>query len=238
MFNTFNHYYNLYISSNHSAVKLLLFLFTCISSMTLYSQPVEIFGGANKNVFYGKNDDSYSYFSADYHSGNGFTAGFALDSIRILRLKMRLSVQFDKYNGKFIAENNSGKAVYEKTIGEIDKSTVALGVFPLNIRIKKKVDLNIGAEVAGLIGENVSGTNHYAHIMYGDELKDLNALYDRFSSRVCYGLKGRIAYQLALSKKVLPDSAVYLLLWVIQRICPFPAGNPIDETFYLFGDKK
>ncbi|HET6558382.1 MAG TPA: hypothetical protein VFG54_13775 [Prolixibacteraceae bacterium] len=192
-------------------MRVLILLLICISSLSLYSQSIEVFGGANRNLFYGKKDANYSYFTANYQAGDGFTAGIGIDSLHINRFRMRFALQFDQYNGGFNAESNSGKAVYQRAMGEIVKSVVSLGFFPLNFTIKKKLDLNFGAEVSSLLNENVSGTGFYESLVEGEPVTyGLSDHYDRYSTRATYGLKSRMAYSLALSKILLiPQYSFY-----------------------------
>lgn len=191
-------------------MKVLIILLFCISSLTLYSQSIEVYGGANRNLFYGQKDKNYSYFTADYQAGNGFTAGIGIDSLHINRFRMRVTIQFDRYNGSFEAEGNAGKAIYHRAAGEIEKSVVSIGFFPLNFTIKKMLDLNLGAEASALLSESVSGTGFYDYLLGASMSYDLAEHYDRYSTRACYGLKGRIAFPLALSKVILiPQYSFY-----------------------------
>lgn len=184
-------------------MKVLILLLFFISSLTLYSQSIEVYGGANRNLFYGQEEKNYSYFTAHYQAGNGFTAGIGIDSLFINRFRMRFTLQFDRYNGSFEAESNAGKAIYHSASGEIGKSVVSLGFFPLNFTIKKMVDLNLGAEASALLSESVSGTGFFDYLLGAPVSYDLADHYDRYSTRASYGLKGRMAFPLALSKVIL-----------------------------------
>lgn len=219
-------------------MRVLIILLICISSLTVYSQSIEVFGGANRNMFYGKKDANYSYFTADYHPGNGFTAGIGLDSIHIKRFRVRFTLEYDQYNGRFNAESNSGKAIYQKTIGEIDKSVISLGFFPLNYTSRYNVDLNFGAEVSGLLNESVSGTRFYSSMLHeGLVTNNLADYYDRYSSPVNYGLKGRIAYQLALSGIVLiPQYSFYYGL--SGELKEFPEATRSMRHYFCLGVKR
>lgn len=191
-------------------MNVLIILLFCINSLTLYSQSIEVYGGANRNLFYGQKDKNYSYFTADYQAGNDFTAGIGIDSLHINRFRMRVTIQFDRYNGSFEAEGNAGKAIYHRAAGEVDKSIVSLGFFPLNFTIKKKIDLNLGAEASALLSESVSGSGFYDYLLGASVSYDLADHYDRYSSRANYGLKGRMAFPMAFSKVILiPQYSFY-----------------------------
>lgn len=191
-------------------MRVLIILLICISSLTLYSQSIEVYGGVNRNLFYGQKDKNYSYFTADYQAGNGFTGGIGIDSLFINRFRIRFTLQFDRYNGSFEAESNSGKAFYHRAAGEVEKSIVSLGFFPLNFTIKKKIDLNFGAEASAFLSESVTGTGFFEYLLEAPVSYDLATHYDKFSTRACYGLKGRIAYPLAFSKVILiPQYSFY-----------------------------
>lgn len=219
-------------------MRVLFILLICISSLTLYSQSIEVFGGANRNIFYGQKHKNYSYFTANYQTGDGFTAGIGIDSLHINRFRMRFALQFDQYNGSFNAESNSGKAVYQRAMGEIVKSVVSLGFFPLNFTIKKKLDLNFGAEVSSLLNENISGTGFYESLVEGEPVTyDLSYYYDRYSSRANYGLKGRIAYQLALSRILLiPQYSFYYGL--SSEFKEFPQATKSMRHSFCIGIKR
>lgn len=220
-------------------MKVIFAILFCIASLTLFSQTVEVFGGASTNQFFGKNDDSYSYFTADYHSGTGYTAGIGLDSIYINRFRLRFSLQFDQYNGRFNAESNSGKAFYQKANGEIEKSVVSLAFFPFNFIIKKKVDLNFGAEVSCFLDETVSATGFYEFLLdEGPVNYDLAHYYDRYSSQVCYGLKGRIAYRLTLFDKIylIPQYSYYYGL--SSEFAYFPEATRSIRHYFCLGIKS
>lgn len=76
---------------------LLILIMICVNNS--FCQEIELFGGANKNLFH---DFNYSqgHFNSSYESDFGFTAGVALDSIKIDWQTVRFTLQFDKYGGK------------------------------------------------------------------------------------------------------------------------------------------
>lgn len=218
-------------------MRIWIILLVCLGSLTVYSQSFEVFGGANRNMFYGTKDANFDYFTADYHPGTGYTAGIGLDSIHINRFRMRFTLAFDQYNGRFNAEGNPGKVIYERATGEMNKSVVSLGFFPLNFTSMYKLDLNLGAEVSGLLNESVSGTRFYdSEFMGGPVTNDLADYYERYSSRVNYGLKGRLAYQLAFSALVLiPQYSFYYGL--SGEFKEFPEATKAMRHYFCLGIK-
>lgn len=206
------------VSSAHKlfVMKVLIFLLICLSSLSLYSQSIEVFGGANRNLFYGANDGAH--FNSTYHPGNGFSAGVGIDSVKLDWLTLRFTVQFDRYSGEF-SVSDGGQGGGFSTTANIEKSVVSLGAFPLNFSLGKRLNINLGAEVSRLVDESFSGTVDSWRMVLDppgspveSESQDMNALYDRFSSRTCFGLKARLAYDIALTKRLclVPQYAYYL----------------------------
>jgi len=133
-------------------ISILIFL-NCYG---LFGQKIEVFSGVTNNVFHDYNrDEGHSW--ARYNSDFGFTAGLGLDSINIRWLRLRFTLQFDNYNGKLdAADGGLGQGHTAKA--KINKSIISLGVFPINFRMIKRVDLNFGFEVSRLMDETFEGT--------------------------------------------------------------------------------
>jgi|WetSurSiteA1Bulk_404760.scaffolds.fasta_scaffold25536_3 hypothetical protein len=169
-------------------------------NLTLYSQKIEIFGGVNKNIFHDYNKDFH--ITSLYNSELGYTAGFGIDSIKIDWLTVRFSMQFDKYGGNLEA-NYHGLGGGNTTVAEIDKWIISLGIFPLNFRLFHKIELNFGLEISRLINETYKGKASGWQIGQDNWSYDLQDKYDQFSSKMYFGIKGRIAYDFNLSQSMI-----------------------------------
>lgn len=223
-------------------MRLLIIFLIFIHSLSLYSQPVDLYGGMNQNRFYGANNNPH--FNAKYHPGNGFSAGIGIDSIKLDWLTMRFTLQFDRYKGEF-SVSDGGQGGGTTTSANIKNSVVSLGAFPLNFSIRKRVTINFGAEVSTMINESFSGTKsnwqlestpsgHHA-VTY---TQDLNELYDRFSSRTNFGLKARIAYDITLTKRLflVPQYAYYL--GISKQFIEFPDVTKSMRHTFCLGIKR
>lgn len=223
-------------------MRIIIVFLICISSLALHSQPMDIYGGANRNMYFGVNNSGH--FNANYQPGNGFSAGIGIDSIKVDWLMMRFSLQFDRYNGNFTASDGGLGGGYTTT-ANVEKSVISLGAFPLNFSIKKRLDLNFGIEISRLINESFSG-NYYSWMMESTpsgmqavgKSEDLNTLYKSFSSRNNIGLKARMAYDIALTKRLclVPQYAYYFGL--SKEFIRFPEATKSMRHYFCLGIKR
>lgn len=223
-------------------MRIIIVFLICINSLALHSQPIDIYGGTNRNLYFGVNNSGH--FNASYQTGNGFSAGIGIDSIKVDWLMMRFSLQFDRYNGNFTASDGGLGGGYSTT-AMIEKSVISLGAFPLNFNIKKRLDLNFGFEISRLIGESFSGT-YYSWMMESTpsgmhavgKSEDLNTRYDSFNSRGNIGLKGRIAYDIVLTKRLclVPQYSYYFGL--SKEFTRFPEVTKSMRHYFCLGIKR
>jgi len=181
-----------------------------ISSLTGFSQNIEIIGGLNKNNFFDFKKELGHYISS-YNSDYGYTIQVGIENIKVDGLKLRFTLGYDRYSGELTVSDGGIGGGY--TIdAKISKSVISLGVFPLNFKIIKHIDLNFGLELSGLIKENLSGTISGWVLGQPNWGYDLNENYNRLSSMAYFGLRGRIAYDFNISDKlaISPQYSYYL----------------------------
>jgi hypothetical protein len=177
---------------------LALILFTSISA---FSQNIELFGGLNKNYFHDYLLKELSYhYSSSYKPKDGYSIGIGVDNIKIDWFTLRFTLGYDRYRGELAVSGGSLAGKYT-TDAELDKSVISLAVFPINFKIIDRLDFNFGFEFSGLMRENFSG-RHYGWFDGMSWDYDLNDKYDRFSSKTHFGLRGRIAYDFNISDKL------------------------------------
>lgn len=215
----------------------ILLLFLLVSGgFSVFCQNVEFYGGLNRNIFHDYNN-SEGHFMSTYKPGLGFCAGVRLDSVKADWMTLGIALQFDQIYGELEA-SNGGLGYNQQTKAEIRKSIISFGVFPLNFRILKRIDLNFGLEISGLIHESVTGTvsgwsmggSHWSY--------DIHKKYNRYSSLFCVGLKGRIAYDIPVTNTICitPQYAYYHGL--TKEFHEFPEETRSMRHQFCVGVKK
>jgi hypothetical protein len=204
--------------------------------MTLFGQKIELFGGPDKNIFHDY-DQNQSHFSSAYKSGLDFTAGIGVDSVKIDWLTMRFTLQFSNYGGELEA-SDGGLGSMSTTKAKINKSVISLGIFPLNCRIFHRIDLNFGLEISRLIGEKFSGTSSGWMMGRPDWSYDLHDQFKRYSSLVYFGFRGKISYDLFLSKSIIifPQYSYYFGL--SNEFDQFPETTKSMRHSFCIGIKR
>jgi hypothetical protein len=181
-------------------MKKIIFGIILFNSLTVQSQNIEIVGGLHKNRFF-DTEKNEGHFKSSYISGGGYGIGFGIDSVKMDRLTLRFTVGYSHYKGEIIVSDGGlGKGYGVNTF--VDKSILSLGAFPINFKIIKRIDLNFGFELSGLIGEKVNGLREDWIWNEGGTIKDLKQLYGIYSSKTTFGLVGRIAYDFNVTDKL------------------------------------
>jgi hypothetical protein len=207
-----------------------------MNGYNLFGQKIEVFGGANNNLFHDYIiDEGHSW--ARYNSDFGFTAGIGLDSINISWLKLRFTLQFDNYKGKLdAADGGLGQGHAAKA--NINKSIISLGVFPMNFRIIKRIDLNFGFEISRLINESFEGTCSAFSIGQYSWSSSLQEKYKHYSSLTYFGLKGRISYDFNLSKLIMISPEYMYYFGLSNEFVEFPTDTKSMRHYFCIGIKK
>jgi hypothetical protein len=181
--------------------KLVLFIIAFLICESLFSQNIELIGGLNNNNFYYSNKDDH-YITSNYSPGYGYTIKIGIDDIKLEWLRLRFTLGYDNYNGK-LEEDYYGLSASYLTIAEIEKSIISLGIFPINFKIKNKLDINLGFEISRLVYEKFEGTRSGWALSEAYFNYDLKEKYDKFSSSKYTGLIARVAYDLNLTKNII-----------------------------------
>jgi hypothetical protein len=204
-----------------------------ISSLTAFSQKVEIIGGLNKNVFFDFQQNE-GHFNSSYIPDYDYAIRIGIENIKVDWLTLRFTLGFDKYGGEVTASDGGLGGGYT-TEAKIDKSDISLGVFPLNFKIINRIDLNFGFEFSGLISENYSGTSSGWIMGEPDWSYDLNDKYDRFSSKTYFGLRGRIAYDCNISDKLAISPQYSYYFGLSNEFDEFPESTNSMRHYFCIG---
>jgi len=204
--------------------------------LILFGQKIELFGGASKNIFhdYHKSD---AHYNSSYNSGLGYCAGIGIDSIKIDWLTLRFTLQFDQYKGKLDVSDGGLGGGYT-TVANVDKSILSLGVFPINFRFFHRLDLNFGFELSGLIYESFNGTSSGWIMNQPNWSYNLQDKYDHYSSKVYFGLQGRIAYDFNLSKSIWISLQYMYYFGLSNEFVEFPNETKSMRHYLSIGLKK
>ena len=212
---------------------LTLILFTSLSA---FSQNIEINGGLNKNNFFDFQQNE-GHFSSSYNSDYGYAIRIGIENIKVDWLTLRFTLGFDKYGGELTASDGGLGGGYT-TDAKVDKSVISLGMFPLNLKIIDRIDLNFGFEFSGLISENFSGISSGWLMGEPDWSYDLNDKYERFSSKTYFGLRGRIAYDFNISDKLAISPQYSYYFGLSNEFDEFPEATKSMRHYFSIGIQR
>jgi len=218
-------------------IHLFGLFFLLLPSLASIAQNIEIIGGIGKNNFFNWESNEEAHFSSSYNPGitYSFTVAFegiSLDTI----LDLRLSLSYVHYSGK-LNVNNSGLGGNQNTVTEVNKSVISFGIIPLNFKIKKRVDLNIGMEISWLLNENLKGTFNSSYIDQSGHHTDINEKYDRFSKKSYLGVRVRLAYDINLNERII-ISPQYTYYHGIEEEFKSPFTKSMRQYFSIGIQKK
>lgn len=169
-----------------------------VSITTVWAQRQEITLGVNRNRFYDFHQKAKHFESTDQF---GISLGWSIDNVETKKFPYRLTVKLDRYRGVVnIFNGGLGGGV---TLGaDVTKNMIAIGLYPLNFRIKRVLEFNVGVEVNALILENIKGNLYYYQggsppISYTTTLDDGAT---RVSHSIGVGLNARVAYYIPIQK--------------------------------------
>lgn len=214
-------------------MKRIFIALILLISIPAFSQNLEVIGGLNKNHFFDFQQNE-GHFSSSYYSNYGYTLRIGVDDIKVDWLTLRFTLSYDKYGGELKASDGGMGGGYT-TNAKIDKSVISLGVFPVNFKIIDRIDLNFGFEIAGLINENYSGTSSGWNMGNPDWSYDLNEKYDRYSSKIYFGLRGRIAYDFNISDKLSISPQYSYYLGLSNEFDEFPEATKSMRHYFCIG---
>jgi len=214
-------------------MKKIFFVLILLSSLTAFSQDIELIGGLNKNDFFDFQQNE-GHFSSSYNYAYGYAIKLGVENIKVDWLTLRFTLGYDKYGGELAARDGGLGGGYT-TDAKIDKSVISLGVFPINFKIFDRIDLNFGFEFSGLVSENYSGTSSGWQMGVPNWSYDLNDKYDKFSSKTYFGLCGRIAYDFNISDKMAISPQYSYYFGLSNEFDEFPEATKSMRHYFCIG---
>lgn len=213
-------------------MKIIALSLILVNSLYLSSQNLEITGGINKNLFIDFVNDNH--YGASYRSEYGYSFGMGIDDVKVDWSTYRFTLNFTKYSGGLEAHDISlgGGSI---TTAQIDKSILSMGAYPINFRIFKRMDLNLGVEFSILMDEHFKGTKSGWNIGNGSWNKSLAEEYKRYSAKQYFGLSGRLAYDIKITEKwfISPQYSYYFGL--SREFIEFPEASRSMRHYYSLG---
>ena len=217
-------------------MKSLLTILFITLTVAFYGQKLEAYAGLNLNQFHDYNNNGGNY-STSFKSGLGPVVGIGIDSVRLDLLKFRFTLQYEMVTGE-LAAYEGGHMYSHATNAEIKKSILSLGIFPICLRIIKRIDINFGVQLSLLLSESFEGTESGWSWENGSYENDLQDVYDRYSSVFSCGLTGRIAYDFKLpaSYYISPQYSFYYGL--TNEFVDFPEETKSMRHYFCIGVEK
>jgi len=205
-------------------------------SLCSFSQNIELIGGINRNNFYDF-ERNEGHYQSSYKSEYGYTFRIGLEDIKFDKLNLRFTLSYDKYGGKIDVSDGGNGGGYT-TIANINKSIISLGVYPLNFRIKNKLDLNFGFEISRLIIDQFEGQYNFWLMNWGSSYEKLNEKYDRFNTRNYFGIIGRIAYDFNINENLILSPQYSYYLGLGSEFEEFPRGTKSMRQYLSVGIQR
>lgn len=219
-------------------MKKLVTILLCVSSLNLYSQNIELFGGVNNTIFHDNRDDG-GHFQSTYKSDPTYSFGIAIDNIIMGIMDsaiFRFTLQFDKYSGNIEARDGGQGGSYS-IAANINKSLLSFGFFPISFRIFKKIDFNFGFQLSKLVSESFIGTSSSSgHGVYNSY--DLQEKHKKFSSSTYFGPIVRLAYDFHIYKSIIISPQYSFYYGMTNEFLEFPAETKSMRHFIGIGIKK
>lgn len=175
---------------------LVVFLILWVSITTLRAQRQEITFGVNRNHFYDFHKTARSFESKDQ---NGLSLSWSFDNMDTKKFPLRASIKLDRYQGD-VNIFNGGLGGGVTLDAAVAKHMIAIGLYPLNFKIKRSLNFNFGVEFNALILEKAKGSFSYYQggsppISSNIPLDDGNT---RASNNFGIGVTSRVAYYISM----------------------------------------
>lgn len=207
----------------------ILFLFSC---QVFLGQNLEFVGGVNRNAFFDYGNESVQ-FSSEYESKYGYTIGIGINDLKIDETNLRFTLSFDSYCGN-LDVRDGGKVGSYSTSASVKKSIISLGIFPINFKIRKKIDFSFGFEISRLLIENVTGViKEYSFANLNSYL--IEDKFNRYNSLGYFGLRARVGYNLDLTTRfaLVPQYSFYY--GIGNEFVEFPNSTKSLRNYFCIG---
>lgn len=204
-----------------------------LTSISLFSQSIEIIGGMNSANFYDFKGNEQS-ISSEYYGQRAYAIGLGYETKKLSRNTIRFTLCYDKYGGRLKASDIDYWSGQDANV-MIDKSVIALGVFPLNLLLFNTLIINVGMEVSSLLYSYSHGNMREWDRSGNASIYDLKDI--QYNASAYYGIRGRLTYDIPISKgfAIMPQYSFYLGL--SNEFVSFPSFTKSLRHFVGIGVK-
>jgi len=170
----------------------LIFFF---SNFNLFAQNIEVAGGLNKNDFYDHNEADDPNLDSKYNSAIGYSVGISFEHTYD-SLPLKYTLKIDNYKGK-LQTSFGGHGGASSTNADVNKLSIALDIYLINIRLLRNIRLNIGGSLSYLLHDNTTGDQswisyspNFPYVYSGkDSIVEINKFNFGLITRVAYEIK-------------------------------------------------
>jgi len=224
--------------------KLLLLLLSL--SITASAQSLEFNAGAQLNSFYRVTN----YLTIPFYTPKvGYSINVGIDDVYLNRIRLRFTLGLNTYGGQLNTGWNDPPFSKYSIDGQIDKTVIQLGFYPLNFKVKERLNINIGPQFSMLIHEKVEvrfderlvfiDPNVIAEeIIVIESSGNLNERHDSYNAKYYVGANIRVAYDIPLSEKysLVPQYSFYTT--ISNEFTEFPKATKSMHNMLGIGIKR
>jgi len=221
---------------------LLLFLSLNIAAS---AQSWEFNTGIHLNNFYDLRNE-IGYQSVSYTPKFGYSLNVSINDIYLIdETHIRFTLELNRYGGG-VKASEGGQAGHNLIDGQIEKTVLRFGFYPMNFGNKKRLNINIGPTFSLLINEKIKGTydrwylahNEYGNIIVVESSGNLSERYDSYSARYYFGMDIRVAYDIQLSENLYLVPQYSLHVGFTNEFTELPEGTKSINNMLGIGIKR
>lgn len=195
----------------HLQLVVVLLFFTGLQTQ---AQTLELSENYSKNKFITLSEED-PHSSSEFSVESGSALRLAIDDIYIAMddhlldsVRLRFVISLDHYKSDVYA-SSGGMGSNHTYAGKVSKTILSITAFPINFRVLKHLDINVGVEYGFLIHDSFSGTSNgwaLGSPNYEENSEDVNINQEQY-----LGLRSRIAYNIPIIKgfEITPQVSLY-----------------------------
>jgi hypothetical protein len=185
----------------------------------IQAQNLEVFGGSLKNTVKICSNDT-PWEESHQSSYEGYSIGIGINNLvpdSFPKLRFRITARYDEY-GNYIYAYSGGRWGYSKDEVIVQKRNISLGIYPVNFKVVKDLEIGIGIELGVLLNSKTVG---YRNTYYNNGNPQTPSVstsknYEIENNSIHYkkiipGLVGRASYKIPLSShfRLIPQAEYY-----------------------------
>ncbi|MEI8048659.1 MAG: hypothetical protein WCI92_14860 [Bacteroidota bacterium] len=190
--------------------KIIIYILFCFFISGISGQNIELSGGMNRNNYFDWQKEE-GHFIAEYTPGNGYCAELSLSDFKFDSLTIKISLLVDNYKGSFYTQDGGLAGAY-KTVAEVEKTTLGIGLYPLNFYIFKKIKLSLGGELSYKISDRTNGYKSGWVMYVGSTYMTIENDSVHINKDFVWGVSGKLSYDFRINQDwfIAPQYKFYL----------------------------